>query len=420
MSSAFRRFLAVGLTAGSVVLFDTPLAAAAPTRPLPTVDSPEVRGMVSEYGMSAAAALKRISLQYDADDIVKSLQQALGDKYAGVSFDIAAGRFKIGALPGVNVLGVMRTAGIKTTVIQATDAVPARWSWAQLLEAQHRWNAVLASKLAAGTYGTAPDASSNAVSVVLSAAVKQSDRASVQSAAQQDSVTVNVSHDSKLSLSIPAMSCSFPNCGQPLRGGVLIYGGGQGCTDGFLTYSLNNGAAYAMTAGHCLINNPGSTWYANHPSAGQQVIGGNCCSFVNASGDAGLVTINQGGFWALDTPDAVVWGGPEDYPIYGTTNGYKGLYECHVGATSGTDCGTDAAVNASQPIGYAPPLGTITVNGLTVNSACTSRGDSGGPWLSQYYGTGIDIAGNQCPTATSYYEPAAYAAQHLGVTVGGG
>ena len=101
--------------------------------------------------------------------------------------------------------------------------------------------------------------------------------------------------------------------------------------------------------------------------------------------------------------------------IHGVKDPYQGLQQCHEGSTSGKQCGTDTAENVTVTINY--PWGPTTMNGLSRNSACSSGGDSGGPWETNNYAVGIDIAAFGCPTPDSFYEPVSRASAQMHVHV---
>lgn len=229
------------------------------------------------------------------------------------------------------------------------------------------------------------------------------------------------------------VACKLPYCNPPVRGGVGIYSTENPSThkESFCTAGAYvkdaNGYNYILTAGHCV---EGSSYY-NYPhpwwtdfSNGETrcTLGLPIAGEVSTRMDAQV--IEAPGSCGSIAASIVEWGVFENYPVQGVVTAYPGLYVCHMGASSGNQCGPIEAVNIAETIGY--DKGPLTVEHLDRWCGFAWPGDSGGPvqygnpeWT---YLTAITIATSepirQCPEGgrTWGYE-IKYAEAYIGVHV---
>jgi hypothetical protein len=307
-------------------------------------------------------------------------------------------------------------------VADYVQMVPVRSSWNELLAAKKRLYHQLGSDFAAQEAILSLDPTTNAVVVELSSDLPAAEIARLRGLAAAESVNVRVEVKAPSHFRVNAAVCNSARyCDRPIRGGTTIVGAGSRCTDGFLARSRSDNKPYVLTAGHCLHGNTlhSTPWYATDAANNvQYAIGPAWNAKQDSEGDAGIIQIASTSHWySPKAPEIVRWANPttEHVTIHSTGEPYVGLNQCHEGSTSGKQCGTDQAENVSVAIAYES--GTITVNHLSQNSACSSPGDSGGPWEANNVAYGIDLAGRQCPNATSFYEPISRAQNQMAVNV---
>jgi hypothetical protein len=207
-------------------------------------------------------------------------------------------------------------------------------------------------------------------------------------------------------------------------GGTEIYSPPVGgvyhlCTAGFMAVSIDESEYpdhYLLTAAHCFEGASGyqtGEWgSANHKEVGHG-IGYLGYRFIGSQGDAAFINLNVNTSYWLDaygdtwypyvyTPGEG-WGpgGIEYYPIniVGTDDPPNVQYQdpCHSGLSSKVQCGVTEAINVETYIDY-PTAGPVLVGSLVKNSACSTEGDSGGPWIFYNYAMGLDVAaiGGNC------------------------
>jgi len=380
--------------------------------------------LAKDYGLTNAKAAQEIATQDRGVTIVSDLQAALGDDFAGVWFDEPSGHFKVGAIDAA--AGAKAAAVAKRLGVDA-DLVPVKSTWEDLLDAEKSASERLGAALKPEQWTITLAPAQNAIEVDLASSVSASNRAatsaSVREVADVDTCIVEKSQDS---LAVPANegACYWSACDPPLRGGQNIYGPmvpgwTSSCTAGFIAHGNGAGNPYVLTAGHCPWGDPyNSTWYAFSATYGAEAIGPDANYRLDANADSGIIQITSSYWGSWIASEAAVFGMNDTYPVYGTTTTYIGLYECHVGAASDIQCGTDNAIEGVVAVTYSAPIGmVVTLNHLTGNTACSTPGDSGGPWLDNYYASGIDVAGYGCPTGQSWYMPAQREADAMNVHI---
>jgi streptogrisin C len=88
--------------------------------------------------------------------------------------------------------------------------------------------------------------------------------------------------------------------------------------------------------------------------------------------------------------------------VMGTATPTAGAPVCRSGATTGRRCGTVTATDVTANYATGPVLG------LTLTTACSEGGDSGGPFVSGSSAVGTLSGGSadcSSPEATSLYQP---------------
>lgn len=161
-------------------------------------------------------------------------------------------------------------------------------------------------------------------------------------------------------------TCTPSNCGNPLKGGLSISGGGQLCTSGY--FQKISGTLYLVTAGHCLVaaGGTGIPWY--HTS-----LIGYATWFQSAgTADAGGITSSETG--AKNVFLEYVFG-QHNYYSTATLTGWVagtsqtlGSYVCKAGQTTGWTCGSLLNVDMTEGNRYH----------LNEVGASSLGGDSGG------------------------------------------
>ncbi len=176
-----------------------------------------------------------------------------------------------------------------------------------------------------------------------------------------------------------------------LVGGDAILLGGGRCSVGFSARTLA-GAPRMITAGHCTAKG-GDVRGANNV-----LIGPVRSSVFDRTGDWGVVDVGPG--WR--TTPTVASGGTTTVTVTGTATAPVGAPVCRSGSTSGWRCGTVTATDVTANYATGPVLG------LTLTTACSEGGDSGGSFVSGSSAVGTLSGGSgDCsnPTATSLYQP---------------
>ncbi|MDO8210651.1 S1 family peptidase [Conexibacter sp. CPCC 206217] len=367
--------------------------------------------IVRDFGVSERQALANVDVQARAGNVVEALQKALGDGYAGVWFDNDGGEFVVNAAAATDrdaVKATLARLGVATDARIATmDA-----TWKELQQQAARWTERASDALPADQLMVGINAVTGTVNVTASERVGEAAVAGLREQARAVAPAVRVSTaPARVFEQRELTACSHPYCDAPLGGGVQINGSG-GCTAGFLAFSNSDLAPYILTAGHC-ITAPANWWtyYANQ--VGWAYIGPNWNNAYDGRGDTGIVRITNAPWVSgggMSAKLAAWTTGNGNYLIYGAGWSYFGQSLCHYGATNPRVCGTN------DTAGWV----NITAFGLgaqTYNSACSSHGDSGGPWAAANVGYGVQSSAYLCPSAGSWFTEAVAAAANMGVHV---
>lgn len=176
-----------------------------------------------------------------------------------------------------------------------------------------------------------------------------------------------------------------------LVGGDAIFIGSGRCSVGFGARTPA-GAPRLITAGHC-TDEGGDVRGANNV-----VIGPIRSSVFDRQGDWGVVDVGPG--W---TPtSAVASAASSTVRVTGQATATPGTDICRSGSTTGWHCGKVTAVDVTANYATGP------VEGLTLTSACSEPGDSGGPFVAGTSALGTLSGGSgDCttPGGTTLYQP---------------
>ncbi|MET9632883.1 fibronectin type III domain-containing protein, partial [Lentzea sp. NPDC006480] len=162
-------------------------------------------------------------------------------------------------------------------------------------------------------------------------------------------------------------------------------GSESNCSVGFPATD-SSGGKHFVTAGHC-TNDASQAAYGESGQRnrlGTSNVGGS--RSVNArEGDMGVVAVTEPG-WTV-SPVVNTWGSPA-VTVTGSKDALVGEAVCHSGNTAPQfECGVVNSVN--QTVDY----GSVVVEGLTLTTACSEGGDSGGAWLAGSSAVGLHSGG---------------------------
>jgi streptogrisin C len=374
---------------------------------LPPTPQPEmVSAYAGKYGVTDAESTRRLALQHQTGNIVARMREALGASYAGVWFDNSAGRIVVAVAPpggGVSTpaIAAARQVARDLQADASVDVVVADFSWDALTAAQSLIDEGLSDLERAGIVNTGIDSEKDALSIGLSETASAAQSARVQKTAASAGVRTDVHVEPASVVSPKLASCTFPNCDHPLRGGVSIYNDYATCSAAYLAIGNTTEDEYMLTAGHC--HTASATWSAETASGASHTIGSMDRSVWSINGDYARIDA-EGSWWQMAgwTPESIFWNINNDYPTYGAGWAPQGYYGCRSGGAESTaQCGT------VQLTGQTITYGGVTVAGEFSVDTCANPGDSGGPFMMDYYAVGITSATtNYCSAggaSTTYF-----------------
>jgi hypothetical protein len=388
-SSGFERGLSV------------PFSDATPTIPQstsPLLDK-EI-AVLTGQGILSARAWQAIHVQsvLAQTDLVSKVKTALGSAFAGVWFEPAAAQLHVGVTSNAS----RRVAeGVLAREAPAGDATvtPVRSTIAQLVITQKRWNHKLARLFRREEVETGLDPQRNTVSVILGSAVPSRERTALkhEAAVSAVNVDVTVTPSSTLRMKTEAKTeCKTwavgkAYCNPSITSGVTILTKKKPeCTAGPIGINEKK-ERVLITAGHC-IEKEGEEWSAINKAEKESVIG-RAKKFVNGSekeggklGDYGEISIEKA--WQTGNAEHPVFAvtarwkvmnekkEENSYPVVGEQTPQVGNTACLVGQTTGESCGKVSMLNVTNTAG-----GRFREGLVSVESAESAGGDSGGPWL---------------------------------------
>lgn len=386
----------------------------------------EIEAYRDAVGASDERAREDLETQHRGVNVVQSLEEALGDEYAGVSFDDSIGAFVVPVLPGADRAEVaveMGQMGIKNDYRVAF----ARSSWAELEAAQDQLDNALRPFIESGMARTSLDPEANAVMVDIAGDADQGEVKEIRRLAIHPGVSVRLSEGAQDRFQTGALGCT-PQwieryCGTPLRGGVglnIHNDAVRECSVGFPARG-NDGKPYILTAGHCaaFANSSVKHWDSAdefidilHQSLSETLEHlhyiGELKQYSFPTHDWAKIEASEP-YWNVSPwPTRVVkWGENqptiinENYPIDGEASTYKGQIVCHSGVSSGTSCGVVAAVHVTETV--VAHVAGLVYDLNQVLGGCAEGGDSGGPVFADSKALGLVSAGGAETKEGVYY-----------------
>ncbi|HEX7245115.1 MAG TPA: S1 family peptidase [Solirubrobacterales bacterium] len=387
--------------------------------------------LYTEQGISPARAIESLDLQTAVAkaQLTERFVEALGKDYAGAWFEPADATYHVGVTSQSSrdvASRLARQAGIGRVV-----ETPVRSTWAELVDAQERWNEKIESLLASDMAKTGIGASHNAVEVALSSEVPVSRLVRLKQEAATDGVTVLIQTEapSQFGLDEKATTCEEPfTTKKALCEPTLVAGAGITlndeehtlCTAGPML--IKGRETYVLTAGHCFGKNTdedGSeiedlTVESEYPSVeGKKEVGQEGKWYENKDRDIAEVKIKRPDspfVAALPTPVPALLAlwvkkAKEPAKIERALVPAEKEEVCHSGARSGEHCGEIGKLNVA--LGGTEHLVEAT--------ACSDKGDSGGPYFRKTPGAGYSVLGTEVggpgdciggsPPYKNYFEP---------------
>ena len=374
-------------------------------------------------GMTQQAALRALRLQDEVaeTDLAKRVSAALGSSYAGVWLDPPAAKFHIGVTSGASRRAaqlVATLAGLAGSVVETR----VRFTWVELIQAQNRWNKLIARLLAHGEAKTGLNPARNALIVTLSSSVPLAERFELEREASDAHVNVSIV---VLAAPQPKMKDDTKNCSSPfvaedafcentLVSGVTILVDGGVCTAGPML--IEGIETYMLTAGHCFgkdspaggepIKEDVTSQYTEGP---ELEIGKEGTWIKNNERDTAEVKVSCAAKnFTASLPDPVpalmaewVKSPKTPHVVEGVTDASVGQAICHEGAASGEHCGKVTELNVTTTSG---------TEHLVDTNACSLAGDSGGPYFFRTEAgdimmLGTLVSGDECTSPVSDFEP---------------
>ena len=390
------------LVAVAVVMFGAVLAEPAGADDVPSEEAP---AFARERGISLAEAEQRLAWQAVAPDLADRLETDLGDRFGGVWIDIRDGdRVKVGVTGEVDAdsLAVITRAGDDVGLKEGYDGVPVARSLALLTRDMDRLGEEIARVNDGATGGLAAGIRTdlNALQLDVPDAALTPEQQSLVASMQRDLGPELIVQ--RATGTYHALSCSFPYCDPPLRGGVRITYPGTSCTAAFTAKSKIDGFQYLITAGHCAMDHY-SNWSTKFADQSVHIIGPVWHWEYNANGDAAILRITNEPGWNPQ-PRVQVTDGPETtanelYAIADDKSSIVGMRICATGAATGQSrCGH------VTELGFTTDYDGPTVHHLGRASVCAQKGDSGAPMYAKHNAYGILVAGNANDGCDTLYQ----------------
>lgn len=353
----------------------------------------EVAAVARDLRISEADARKRLRQQVEAHAVAKQLPKAVTDKMAGKWFDAGTGKLTV-AITDQAVAGQVRAAGAQPKLVTRGQADLDR-----IKAAVRR----IVGNHTPGLNSFGIDVVNNEVTVTVNRL--KVGRGFLDRVNRLGGVRV-----------IETDTSPVQQAGDVKPGNPWWPGGESNCSVGFGATNPQ-GAKFFVTAGHCTDNANQAAYGA---SGQQNRIGtsnvGGTGSYNNREGDFGLVNVTEAG-WNLSA--SVAFASPA-ITVTGAEEAIVGDAVCHSGNTAPTfECGTVTKVNQEIDYGHI-------VEGLTITTACSQGGDSGGAWLKGSKAVGVHsgaVNGNSCPAGdNAIFQPVieAFTKWNLTLLTGGG
>jgi hypothetical protein len=393
-----RHLLTMALVLGLFVL-GSPAASAAspPTGAGAPPDDTIAVGLARDRGISLAEAEQRLGWQDLAPRVSERAAAALGDTFGGVWIDAANGdRVKIGVAtpPNDRSAAVAQAAAAAAGLTDGVDVVFVRHPSAQL-DAGIAWLGGQLATVNAGArqpLGAGVRTDLNALELHTPAGGSLTDAQSALVATAQrmlgDALVLGSTAGQPT-----ALSCTYPFCDPPLRGGIQIGSpSGVGCTGAFIAQSRVDTQLYQLTAGHCGQADLGP-WGTQFTNGSAHLVGPIHHWEWNSGGDEAIMLVNNPAGWQLPSGTVNVTAGPQttadpNYAIKSEDFSVLGQRICTTGSFLGfSNCGTVTELDDTET------YGGVTVSHLGRASLCAVPGDSGAPMYARHVAFGLLVAG---------------------------
>ncbi|WP_228769644.1 proprotein convertase P-domain-containing protein [Actinokineospora alba] len=363
---------AAAVVAGAVVLSQGAANAADPPSPQ---DFPPamVNGVAHDLGISQEQARKTLGEQAAARVVLDRLPETVVRQAPGKWFDDQTGALTV-AVTDQATADAVRAAGARPAFVGRSKS---------RLDSLVSKVADLAAKDVPGLNGYGVDEVRNDVLVRINATKKTTATEEfLRSLRDVDGVRIEETDTSPVQ-----------QAGEVNPGDGWWPGSETACSVGVAATDANGGKHF-LTAGHC-TNDANQAAYGQ--SGQQNRIGtgnvGGSRSINGREGDMGVVAVTESG-WTLSAA-VNTWGQPA-INVTGSKDAIVGETVCHSGNTAPNwECGRVTKLN------HTMDYGSVVVEGLTVTTACSQGGDSGGVWLAGDKAVGLHegaINGNNCPT----------------------
>lgn len=366
-----------------------PVAAPAATDSAPAA---QVAGIAAALDISREEARERLRDQDDAHATYKQLPASVRSELAGHWFEADSGKLAV-AVTSPAAVKAARVAGAEARLVDRSQAE---------LDALVRGVRRLAGRHVPGLSSFGVDVRSNDVLITVNRTKRNAETDEFLRAAKRLGAVRVVETDRS----------PVQQAGEVNPGDIWYPNTENPCSVGFGATDANGGKHF-VTAGHCTndANQPAYAEASAQNKIGTSNVGGS--RSVNArEGDMGVVAVTEPG-WTLSA--AVNTYGSPAVTVTGSAEAIVGEAVCHSGKTSPYwECGTVTRVD--QEIDYG-----FIVGGLTITTACSQGGDSGGAWLRGDKAVGLHeggLNGNNCPTGeNAIFQPVNEALTKWGLTL---
>lgn len=391
---------------------------------------------VGEYGGTTPEAVAWMDIQNRADGLDETLNAEMpAGSYGGMWFDNTARRVKVALTDDDYESDAEEILGRRGLDLDTEfEIVPA--SLGALSASQGSLETALADLIDDGLVSISTSAPDNRVEIVVGTSATSGQVAGITGEAAKAAVDTKILTATTGTVTAQPLSCEFPSCDPPLRGGVFIQSTNKdedddiaACTAGFIARSKADSKPYLMTAGHCFDNfeDDESAWEALIPGlVDGERIGPNHNPYkFGDDGDVGLISMEAGSFWRTPSVggkikpliyvrDSGTGSTPQapSYYIRRVGTSVEGRILCATGASEGSSCGEVTALDTSIKIGGI--FGTGVPHLGKMRNCDPGPGDSGGPVFKRHVAYGVLVARRDCDV---YFQSARRAENALNVKI---
>jgi hypothetical protein len=381
----------------------------------------EVKQYAEATGATEIAAAQSLVLQESGSSaaLQGALEESEDAEFAGLWFEPKTAEFVV---PVVS----RQERATANEVVQDTrlsgeaSVVSVEFTWAELEEVQSRLDQEFAALLGEGFLLTAISPEDNAVVVNVGEEIPPEDLRSIKTWVGQLPIgQVLVKTFPAPKIEIGNLSCigSGGICSKPLRGGqTLTVNGEPKCTMAFKAIGNVYGNRFALTAGHCVAHNGGTSgaWGAESTDAINHIIG-HAEEFNFIPGDWAKINAN-GSWWDTNPWPSIVLepGVNQEEPIEAESASYVGEMVCQDGFQTHRACGPVEYLNVSAENGQQ--------HLAWIGHTCGNPGDSGAAITAGHVALGV-LSGRiepppPCGEMVVLYNEITEVDEEMGVTVG--